>query len=640
MIFTRDSKSVLTGSYDKTVRQWDAATGKPGRVYTGHTGEVIALAVSSDEKHFATGSKDQTARVWEIGSEKEVLTFAKNGGTINAVAFSPNGKRIATGAGGTTTGIWDPKTGGRLVQIQGGAKPVEAVAFSRDGKQILIGAGSQKTGIWDVPSGKQLISLHTRPIFGHIVHSVAFSPDGKRAVTTGENKIARVWDTQTGKTLLGSTRTPKGKPLGGLRDGHAKEVSAVAYAPDGKHVLTGSVDKTARLWDAQTGEKGIVFEGHTDSVTSVAFSPPNSERILTGSLDKTARLWDVNTGKEVFSIKGHESGVLAVAFSPDGKHIVTGSADMTARLWDAQTGKELRTRMGKAMVPIVLSGHTGSVNSVAFSPDSKHVVTASSDHTARSWNAQTGDREHTYAGHTSSVNAAVFSPDGKHVLTGCQDQTTALWNAQSGALECRLITLHTGWAVVDAEGRYDASNGGDQEGLHWVVNLEPLALAQLKERYYEPGLLAKYLGFNTEPLRPVGAFRDVKLYPDVAVEKDLKKPLWNVTLTNRGGGIGHVVVLVNGKENTSDARPRRVADANAPKLQFDVDLSNDARVVPGKTNQVEILAYNADGSLSSRGLVREFDAPGAVVTAKPKLYAVIVGISKYRGDKLEPAFCR
>ena len=637
VIFTTDSRRVLTGSVDKTARLWDAATGREIRVYKGHTGDVIALAVSSDEKHFATGSKDQTARVWDIGSEKEVLTFAKKGGTINAVAFSPNGKRIVTGAGGSTTGVWDARTGERLVQILGGAKPVNAVAFSRDGKQILVGAGSQKTGIWDVPSGKQLIDLHTPSRYGHDVRSVAFSPDGKRAVTTAENKIARVWDTQTGETLLGSTRAPNGKLLLGLWNGHDKRVSAVAYAPDGKHVLTGSFDKTARLWDPQTGAKGIVFAGHTDSVTSVAFSPTNADRILTGSLDKTARIWDVQTGKEIFSLKGHEGGVLAVAFSPDGLHIVTGSDDKTARLWDAKTGKELHTRMGK---PIVLKGHTGSVNSVAFSAKVNHalVLTGSSDHTARSWNALTGKEQEVFKGHTSSVNSAVFSPDGKHVLTGCQDQTTALWNAQSGALQCRLITLNTGWAVVDAEGRYDASNGGDQEGLHWVVNLEPLALAQLKERYYEPGLLAKYLGFNTEPLRPVGAFRDVKLYPDIAVVKDDKKPAWNVTLTNRGGGIGKVVVLVNGKEKTGDARPRGVDDANAPKLEVPVDLSTDPRAVPGKKNKVEILAYNADDSLSSRGLVREFDAPGAAVTEKPKLYAVIVGVSKYRGDKINLKF--
>ena len=167
------------------------------------------------------------------------------------------------------------------------------------------------------------------------------------------------------------------------------------------------------------------------------------------------------------------------------------------------------------------------------------------------------------------------------------------------------------WAIVDPAGRYDASNGGDVEGLHWVVGNEPIALKQLKERYYDPGLLAKHLGFSKEPLRAVEAFTAPKLYPEVAVvQADPKTPRLEVTLTNRGGGIGRVVVLVNGKELTADARPRG-ADADAAKLDLQLDLSSDPRLVPGQKNRVEVVAYNAEGYLSSRGLVKLIDAPGA-----------------------------
>ena len=105
---------------------------------------------------------------------------------------------------------------------------------------------------------------------------------------------------------------------------------------------------------------------------------------------------------------------------------------------------------------------------------------------------------------------------------------------------CSALTFRDGtWAVADPQGRFDASDGGDADGLHWVVGLEPIALTQLKERYYDPGLLAKHFGFNKEPLRDVAAFQDVKLYPGVAVvQPDPKKPQLDVTLTNRGGGIG------------------------------------------------------------------------------------------------------
>src|SRR5262249_33383371 len=152
------------------------------------------------------------------------------------------------------------------------------------------------------------------------------------------------------------------------------------------------------------------------------------------------------------------------------------------------------------------------------------------------------------------------------------------------------------WAVIDPAGRYDASSGGDVDGLHFVAGLEPIALSQLKERYYDPGLLAKHLGLGDDPPRDVSGLQDVKLYPDIAVtQADPKTPQkFDVALTNRGGGIGRVVVLVNGKERTDDARPRKALDANAAKLDVRVDLSNDPRIVPGQKNTVEVLAYNAD----------------------------------------------
>ena len=158
----------------------------------------------------------------------------------------------------------------------------------------------------------------------------------------------------------------------------------------------------------------------------------------------------------------------------------------------------------------------------------------------------------------------------------------------------------------------------------------------LKDRFYEPGLLAKVLGYDPEPLRPVkGTVSDIKLHPDVKVSQPAKGDAkLSVTLTNRGGGLGRVVVLVNGKELTDDARPRG-SDPDAKSLKVDLDLKGDPRLVPGMANQVEVVAYNADGYLSSRGAVREFDADGALAADPPTLWAVVAGVSDYKGDKID-----
>ena len=106
----------------------------------------------------------------------------------------------------------------------------------------------------------------------------------------------------------------------------------MAFSPDGRWALTGSDDKTARLWEVATGTEMRRLD-HSDEVTSVAFSP-DGQQALTGSWDKTARLWDVATGKEIHRLEGHSMSVRSVAFSADGRWALTGSYNHTARLWE------------------------------------------------------------------------------------------------------------------------------------------------------------------------------------------------------------------------------------------------------------------------------------------------------------------
>ena len=174
--------------------------------------------------------------------------------------------------------------------------------------------------------------------------SAAFSPDGKRIVTASLDTTARVWDAESGK--------PIGEPL----EGHEDWVGSAAFSPDGKRIVTASRDKTARVWDAESGKPvGRPLRGHEGAVMSAAFSP-DGRRIVTASADKTARLWEAATGRPISEpLAGHDGGVWSAAFSPDGRRIVTASFDKTARVWDIPENTQALVSQVKAAVPRCLS---------------------------------------------------------------------------------------------------------------------------------------------------------------------------------------------------------------------------------------------------------------------------------------------
>ncbi|KAF8726639.1 hypothetical protein AX14_007619 [Amanita brunnescens Koide BX004] len=223
-------------------------------------------------------------------------------------------------------------------------------------------------------------------------------------------------------------------------EGHTDCVTSIAFSLDGKRIVSGSEDSTIRVWDARIGEVVVgPLKGHTNIVTSVGLSP-DGNRIVSGSVDQTILVWDAETGEVVIGpLEAHTNDVNSVAFSPDGNCIVSGSDDNTIRVWDAETGE---------VVIGPLKGHTNSVHSVAFSPDSNCIVSGSGDNTIRVWDAKTGEFVvGPLEGHDDMVYSVAFSSDGNRIVSGSKDNTIRVWNAKTGEVIVGPLEGHTHWVI-------------------------------------------------------------------------------------------------------------------------------------------------------------------------------------------------
>ena len=294
------------------------------------------------------------------------------------------------------------------------------VTFSPDGKYLAytnderielstlnwqsVSQLNDRAPLWD------LGNWYTEPWFT----AVAISPDDRLIVGVGHNKV-RIWHRETEERLHSCPK--KMNPIVGYFDTLC--LDAVAFSPDGQ-ILAMNEENNITFWNADTGQRLHQLSGHTERVTSLAFSP-DGKILVSGSYDRTIRLWNVRTRKELGTLEGHDSAVYTVAFSPDGQYIASGSKDNKIILWPLYSDESPRT----------LTGHSKEVFSVAFSPDSKMLASGSADGTIKMWRVSNGELVETLPEeHKRGVTSVTFSPDGQYIASGDRDLTVRIWQRE------------------------------------------------------------------------------------------------------------------------------------------------------------------------------------------------------------------
>jgi WD40 repeat protein len=680
-----DDGRILSWSGDKTLRVWDGSTGRQLALLEGHRDKVID-AVPLVDGRILSASLDKTLRIWDPDRGVELESLEGHDKPAHGKALADG--RILSWSGDETLRIWDPDDGRQLTWIGGHQPQIWESTLFPNGR-VLSRGNDWQARIWDGTTGETLAYLRDwrvrgariladgrvltwyaggdlrisdgatgetlRVLRGHdkFVTGATELPDG-RILSWGGSREVRLWDGETGESLGvlavqdggagGATLLADGRILswwsggtirlwdgatGGridLLEGHEDGVAGTDELADGR-ILSWSRDGTLRLWNPDTARQIAVLEGHTDDVTGAEVMPDG--RILSWSRDGMLRIWEWESGESlgiVAGLPGTFEGIRGADALEDGR-ILSWSADGALRFWDPNTGRPISS----------LIGHEEPVTGASVLRDGRILSWSTRDRTIRIWDGETGDSLGVLRGHLYSLEGCAWLDD-RVLLSWSRDGTHRYWDLDNyKLLATTLATADDEWAVVTPDGRFDASPGF--EGLHFTVaQREVIELEQLRERFYEPNLLPKVLGRSDEALRDVDGLDEVGLWPGVEIEgPEDGGTRFTIDLTNRGGGLGRVKVRLNGAEVIGDARQTRGnrIQEHAERATLRVDLAGHPKLRPGGLNQVEVVAFNGDGSIASRGAVAHFTGSGEKSTERPDLHAVVVGVSDYEGSAID-----
>ncbi len=634
--FSPDSRYVVTGSFDKTARVWDATNGKEFRSYggpQGHQNLVLAIAVNGTGTEFATGSSDNTAKTWDFPGQTPIKTVDLPAEGLG-LTLSADGQKAAVALKDGTVKVYNQADGKELFVLKGHAGPVTQVALSAN-NQHLVTVGSDRTiRFWNPADGKPIAvyGAHAGPITGMTIR-----PDSNGVVTASEDGSVKLWNVPG----VGSR---------GLAAPHGGTVSALALSNDGNQIFTASADKTIRQSQTANGQQVRVFGPAAGMIPALAVRP--DLQIIAGGLDTgLIQFWTGNDGKDAGKVFAHDKGVGGLAFNPANNTLVSVGGDGLLRTWaqpllsdrtlvhpDATTaaiasadGKRVFTAAGDKTIygwnltapqaperkfpghPTLITalalrgdgqllvsagedgilrfwnatnsqpgetilGHVGAVTSLSFTPDSQKVMSSGVDGAVRLWQVPTTPAVKPLA-HPDAVLAAIPSPDGANLLTSGNDKQVRLWNLQNFQARTYAGLAQPAKAIaMSPNGGLVAAGSPDKVVIVWSTG-DAKEQAKLT-----PPAAVQSLAFHPDnKTLAVGLVDGAIVVYDIAQKKEVK------SLKGHGGAVNALAFLPTGDLvsgsadksvqvwNPGDGKSKAKLDTPAPVV--DLSVSKDGKVI-------------------------------------------------------------
>jgi WD40 repeat protein/serine/threonine protein kinase len=610
--YSSDGRHILSASRDRTLILWEAATGQRLRTFSGHTDKVLAAAFSNDGCYILSGSGDRTLRLWDATAARCLRVFEGHQGGVTSVCFSAGGGYVLSGSEDRTIKIWQRNTGRCLATLEGHAGTVHSLCLllarsvsEGPGRQVVSASADATLALWTVPGEQSAPYVLSRVLPSDIVLSAWTEYErslklARQALAAGES-VRAAHHLREARSQPGHGRRPEAMALwsnlyvrlprqalqgawgGPILAEHTEAVTSACLSTNGRLALSGSADRTLKIWQPDEGRCLHTLEGDMGGVTAVTLSS-DGRLALSASTDATLKLWDVQTGDCLRSWREDLDVLTSVALSADARWAVSSSVDGTVHLWDVSAGRLLR----------VLRGHTGPVHSVALSADGRLALAGSALFIIRNdgerlftngqlkvWEIQTGhclplfEEQHdaitavalsadgrfalagcgqaviqrdngrfvqsgaihlwelptarrlrTFEGHHGAVTSVCLSFDGRYVLSGSTDATVKLWEIASG--QCLRTFAGHGDAVtsvsLSADGRFALSGSADRTLRLWILDWE-LADTEPADwdedaRPYLEMFLSLHTPYAEPPPRKRGRSPLARLFQSAPAEKE------------------------------------------------------------------------------------------------------------------------
>ncbi len=575
----------------------------------------------------------------DLGTQEVIMKMEKYIGAYDPkITLTNDGKHFFTGNDEGRIRMWDSQNGEELKRFGGKTMPVFSIDFAIGSNKLIVGSAESTSGsynlyLWDMEKGN-LIKSRSIPS-----HSSGFGIDIK--LSPDEHKIlsASVGEMSLWNLLSDSLFFFSSNDFFFSNSGFVKEVE---FAKEGTYALSMNMFGDINIWNTITGvlENSI----HTEASESFDIEISSDDQFIIGLVLDTSLpsyqyqlcSWDFETGEKIKSIpvKGQEYTLSSCHLSDDDRYVLT-TYDLTmSMITDKPNSVALIDYENERIIKIVDIDSLGWITCLEYFKDNNFALTAAYDFIIKRWDLKGGTLIQEFPGHTNFVTSIISLPESDILISGSEDNTVKIWDIKENKEIATLVSIDSNdWVVYTPAGLFDASPGA-MKYLYYTVGMETIELEQLKERYYEPGLLSKLLGFNPEPVRDVRTLENVRLYPKVTVEELKDNGVLSITIQNQGGGIGEVKVFINGKEITADARGEGV-DPEAERLSLKLNLKDHPYLQSGVDNRIEVKAYNKEGYLVSRGVNAFYNPGGEDIVEKPDLYLLTSGVSDYTGDQID-----